>query len=154
MVALLLYSRTRTTKYCHLYPYEGPTVPAVGLFYAKYISHQFTKLTHYDYPNRSEGIFTRDVSTASYWLIPLPRQHLSETSRPLQKSNLLESSDYHSNNNTFSYICCEPLATFSVKAGEVTQQFPDGETNTIQVEQKADVVEHLGAFVLLSAPKR
>ncbi len=43
---------------------------------------------------------------------------------------LLESSDYHSSNNTFSYICCEPIATFSVKAQQLTRQFPDGETTT------------------------
>ena len=60
---------------------------------------------------------------------------------------LLESSDYHSSNNTFSYICCEPLATFTVKAGQITQQFPDGTERTEPMTNRAEVVERLGQFV-------
>lgn len=60
---------------------------------------------------------------------------------------LLESSDYHSSNNTFSYICCEPIATFSAKAGQLTQRFPTGQTTTQHLLQKADLVNHLSTFV-------
>ena len=42
------------------------------------------------------------------------------------QSVLLESSDYHSSNNSFSYIGIEPIARFSVKDGNVEMQYPDG----------------------------
>ena len=35
---------------------------------------------------------------------------------------LLESSDYHGAEDSFSYICCDPLARFEVKDGSYTQQ--------------------------------
>ncbi len=68
-----------------------------------------------------------------------------------QNPILLESSDYHSSNNNFSYICCDPIATFTVKAGQVKQQFPDGKTDTVQVE-RAEVVERLSNFVASFRP--
>ena len=39
---------------------------------------------------------------------------------------LLESSDYHSRDNSYSYICCSPMAEFSMRNGTVSMQFPDG----------------------------
>ena len=43
-------------------------------------------------------------------------------------SLLLESSDYHANDNSFSYICCDPIAHFTLEGELVKQSFPDGET--------------------------
>ena len=42
-------------------------------------------------------------------------------------SLLLESSDYHANDNSFSYICCNPIASINIENDVITQQFPDGE---------------------------
>jgi anthranilate synthase component 1 len=42
------------------------------------------------------------------------------------QSALLESSDYHSADNSFSFIGIEPIASFSVSNGEVVMQYPDG----------------------------
>lgn len=39
---------------------------------------------------------------------------------------LLESSDYHGADDSFSYICCEPLARFEVKDGAYHQTLPNG----------------------------
>jgi anthranilate synthase component 1 len=39
---------------------------------------------------------------------------------------LLESSDYHGNENSFTYICCDPIASFKLNNSTVTQKFPDG----------------------------
>lgn len=39
---------------------------------------------------------------------------------------LLESSDYHSAENSFSYLCCEPIARFEVANGRAEAQYPDG----------------------------
>ncbi len=41
-------------------------------------------------------------------------------------SILLESSDYRANDNAFSFICFNPIATFKVENQEVIQTFPDG----------------------------
>jgi anthranilate synthase component 1 len=43
------------------------------------------------------------------------------------QSVLLESSDYHSSENSFSFIGVAPIARFSVRNGKVTMQYPDGE---------------------------
>ncbi len=41
-------------------------------------------------------------------------------------SILLESSDYHANDNSFSYICFNPIASFKVENDTIIQSFPDG----------------------------
>jgi anthranilate synthase component 1 len=41
-------------------------------------------------------------------------------------SILLESSDYHGNENSYSFICLNPVATFMVDAGVYSATFPDG----------------------------
>jgi anthranilate synthase component 1 len=43
------------------------------------------------------------------------------------QSVLLESSDYHSSENSFSFIGVAPIARFSVRNGKATMQYPDGE---------------------------
>ena len=43
-------------------------------------------------------------------------------------SILLESSDYHANDNSFSYICFNPIASIKVDEKAITQTFPDGST--------------------------
>lgn len=59
---------------------------------------------------------------------------------------LLESSDYHSSDNSFSFICCDPIASFSVKNKVVMQKFPDGSHDEITVEEKKDVIGMLSQF--------
>ncbi|WPP48996.1 anthranilate synthase component I family protein [Catalinimonas niigatensis] len=59
---------------------------------------------------------------------------------------LLESSDYHSSDNSFSFICCSPIATFSVKNKVVRQKFPDGTFIETKTERKQDVIEMLSQF--------
>src|SRR5688572_31855683 len=41
-------------------------------------------------------------------------------------SILLESSDYHGHENSLSFICCEPLASFKVNGNEAESNYPDG----------------------------
>lgn len=59
-------------------------------------------------------------------------------------SILLESSDYHSKENNFSYICCEPIAKFEVKSGQITTEFPDGTGDKKPAE---DVINELRQFI-------
>lgn len=47
---------------------------------------------------------------------------------------LLESADYHSRENSMSYICLDPLSGFRVEDGIYTESYPDGEINRRQLE--------------------
>ena len=39
-------------------------------------------------------------------------------------SILLESSDYHGNENSFSYICCNPIADIKVQNEKIIENYP------------------------------
>ncbi|MBS1508729.1 MAG: anthranilate synthase component I family protein [Bacteroidetes bacterium] len=51
-------------------------------------------------------------------------------------SILLESSDYHGNENSLSFICCDPIASFVVQKGFAVIRFPDGSVQTVEVVGK------------------
>ncbi|MGD1893864.1 MAG: anthranilate synthase component I family protein [Cyclobacteriaceae bacterium] len=59
---------------------------------------------------------------------------------------LLESSDYHSSDNSFSFICCQPIASFSVHQKTVTQVLPDGTKENQSLDNPQDAVELLTQF--------
>ncbi len=59
---------------------------------------------------------------------------------------LLESSDYHGNENPMSYICCQPVAKFEVNGNRITEQFPDGSENSIHVKAQTQVLAALENF--------
>ena len=61
-------------------------------------------------------------------------------------SLLLESSDYHSRDNSLSFICCEPIAGLVLNKGVLTQQYPDGSQN-IMTEGEFNLVEEIDAFL-------
>ncbi|VXB09284.1 anthranilate synthase component I family protein [Maribacter litoralis] len=61
-------------------------------------------------------------------------------------SILLESSDYHANNNSFSYICCNPIASIKVENEVITKQFPDGVIEEIEITPEIDVVNCIDSF--------
>ncbi len=58
-------------------------------------------------------------------------------------SILLESSDYHANDNSFSYICCNPIASIKVENNTITEQFPDG---SVMVNRATKVSEKIHKF--------
>ena len=49
-------------------------------------------------------------------------------------SILLESSDYHGNENSFSFICIEPVASFKVENEIITINYPDSNTITKPID--------------------
>jgi len=61
-------------------------------------------------------------------------------------SILLESSDYRANDNTFSYICCNPIASIKVKDETIIQLFPDKSAIEIVINSKTDVVDIIHEF--------
>ena len=61
-------------------------------------------------------------------------------------SLLLESSDYHENNNDFSYICCNPIASIELKNGVLTTHYPDGSSTVEKAETSMDIPERIHQF--------
>ena len=59
---------------------------------------------------------------------------------------MLESSDYHGSDNSFSYICCNPIASITVKNGQIIQSHPDGEVNTKQITSATDIPSEIESF--------
>ena len=61
-------------------------------------------------------------------------------------SLLLESSDYHGNENSFSYICCNPIASIKIEKGQILQAFPDGTTSETPVTSNVNIPETIQQF--------
>ncbi|MGB5190835.1 anthranilate synthase component I family protein [Robiginitalea sp.] len=61
-------------------------------------------------------------------------------------SILLESSDYHANDNSFSYICCNPIAWISVEQNTLRRVFPDGTQKTNEIDQDTDLAMEIHHF--------
>jgi anthranilate synthase component 1 len=59
---------------------------------------------------------------------------------------LLESSDYHGNEDSFSYICCDPVASFVLNEGKVKQQFPNGDTEFVTLSYPKEAISVLQRF--------
>ena len=61
-------------------------------------------------------------------------------------SILLESSDYHGDEHSFSYICCDPIAKFEVKDEQIQIELPGQKPETTVVKEKPDVLTALQDF--------
>lgn len=61
-------------------------------------------------------------------------------------SILLESSDYHGHENSLSFICCDPIASFQALGDQVTIQYPDGKTREENISQVGEITGHLEEF--------
>jgi anthranilate synthase component 1 len=61
-------------------------------------------------------------------------------------SLLLESSDYHSRENSTSYICCEPLSGIVLNNGVLKKQYPDGSHETHE-PGTFDLIEQINSFI-------
>lgn len=84
-----------------------------------------------------------------YQLVSHHKKILADTITPVSvylkirdrfpNSILLESSDYHANDNSFSYICCNPIASIKVENETVTKQYPDGSIEKTIIGPKTDI---------------
>lgn len=54
-------------------------------------------------------------------------------------SLLLESSDYHGSDNSFSYICCNPIASIKIENEIIHKIFPDGSFEKITIDSTTDI---------------
>jgi len=62
-------------------------------------------------------------------------------------SLLLESSDYRGNENSYSYICLKPIATFEADDGSVTETYPDGSKTSTKLVDKNTFNQRFTAFI-------
>jgi len=62
-----------------------------------------------------------------------------------KKSFLLESSDYHGNEDSYSFICFNPVASFKVEDEKIFIVYPNGDFET-KLAAENDVVEELNVF--------
>ncbi|MEH0158665.1 anthranilate synthase component I family protein [Limibacter armeniacum] len=60
---------------------------------------------------------------------------------------LLESSDYHGADNSYSFICCEPIAKFEVSGTQLEVQYPDASVEQQTLSSKSDAVGLLAEFM-------
>lgn len=84
------------------------------------------------------------------------RKILADTTTPVSiylklrdkypNSILLESSDYHGNEDIYSYICCQPIAGMKVEDGILHLNFPDGSHASRKVSPELDMTNEIGAF--------
>ena len=61
-------------------------------------------------------------------------------------SILLESSDYHANDNSFSYVCCNPIASIRIQNEIIYREFPDGTKNQQSIKPDTDVAMEIHRF--------
>ncbi|MEM9866753.1 MAG: anthranilate synthase component I family protein [Bacteroidota bacterium] len=61
-------------------------------------------------------------------------------------SILLESSDYHANDNSFSYICCNPIASIKIENEIITEMLPDGTSQSTPINNSIDVTRTIHEF--------
>ena len=87
---------------------------------------------------------------------PVVRKILADTVTPVSiylrlrtlypKAILLESSDYHGNENAYSFICFGPVACFTVTNGEVVKELPGKEKEEYSLSKEKTLDNELDAF--------
>lgn len=85
------------------------------------------------------------------------KQLLADTTTPVNiylkvrdifpNSIMLESSDYHGNSNSYSYICLKPVAGFTVENNQIIEQYPDGDCLKTPISKEISVPENMNAFL-------
>ncbi len=92
----------------------------------------------------------------SYQLKTHYKQILADTITPVSvylkirdrfpNSLLLESSDYRGTENSFSYICCNPIATIKIENEIIYQSFPDKSTTETAITKDTNIPEVIQEF--------
>ncbi|HMI07769.1 MAG TPA: anthranilate synthase component I family protein [Flavobacterium sp.] len=61
-------------------------------------------------------------------------------------SLLLESSDYHTASNSFSYICCNPVASIKIENETIYKIFPDGSSEKTAIDSATNIPNEIRQF--------
>ena len=62
-------------------------------------------------------------------------------------SILLESSDYGAKDNSYAYVCCNPIAEFDVKNNMIRTSFPDNKSEKKIIDKNCDLLTELKSFM-------
>ncbi|MBP8960153.1 MAG: anthranilate synthase component I family protein [Bacteroidales bacterium] len=62
-------------------------------------------------------------------------------------SLLLESSDYHAIENSYSFICISSVASFEADGNKVTEKYPDGTEQGYNLKEKNELIKKFTAFM-------
>ncbi len=60
---------------------------------------------------------------------------------------LLESSDYHGDDNSYSYVCCNPTATFKLKNDKLEVMDSNGFSTTKKLASPSEAISELNGFM-------
>tara|TARA_R110001606_G_scaffold399265_1_gene582999 strand:+ start:65722 stop:67140 length:1419 start_codon:yes stop_codon:yes gene_type:complete len=60
---------------------------------------------------------------------------------------LLESSDYHGQENSMSFICCQPMASMTLRGREFSSEFPDNSVENHSLGDAGKLTELMSAFM-------
>ncbi len=60
---------------------------------------------------------------------------------------LMESSDYHTNDNSYSFICFDPISSFSVSLNKIECCFPDRVSTVNEISGKGEVLNTFNDFI-------
>ena len=63
------------------------------------------------------------------------------------QSILLESSDYHSNEDSYSFICLQPFYSFTIEQGKITVLDEHGGSEIQQITQDISIPDELNRFI-------
>jgi anthranilate synthase component 1 len=87
----------------------------------------------------------------------LTRQRLADMVTPVSiylqvrhkypNSLLLESSDYHGHENSYSFICIDPVADYEVDEGVVRIEYPDGNIISKAIDSPVDFRKSFDGFI-------
>jgi anthranilate synthase component 1 len=94
----------------------------------------------------------------------LHKQILADTITPVSiylkirdkfpNSILLESSDYHTADNSFSYICCNPIASIKLENNFILSSFPDGTSEKTAISNTVNVAKVIEEFASRFKPQK
>jgi anthranilate synthase component 1 len=111
-------------------------------------------------PATNAGFFRfRDYDISNMKKIKINTTHkklLADTTTPVSiylrlrdvfpNSLLLESSDYHSRENSMSYVCCEPIGGLTLSGGVLDIKYPDGSHESHQ-KGSFELIEKIDSFL-------
>jgi anthranilate synthase component 1 len=69
------------------------------------------------------------------------------------KSVLLESSDYHGIENSYSFICMEPVASIKIENQKIIKQYPNSKIETIEITDRKKVPSEISNFISSFKPE-
>ena len=94
-------------------------------------------MKHYALKTFSKKILADTLTPVSVYL--KLRDHFPNTL-------LLESSDYHASDNSFSYICCNPIASIAIQNQILKENFPDGSKTQTPITQEVNVPQRIQEY--------